>query len=113
MSVHNIRTEAMQPGDAYVGRRTRQSNAACSALGDVLGRQGYFGNPYKVGQDGYHGAPVARFEEYARERIATESAFRANVRALHGKRLFCWCVPRHACHAEVLERLAAELAGEP
>lgn len=106
MSVHNLRTERMQPGDVYVGRRSRQSMAHVPR--DADGADGYFGNPFRLGQDENRERIVRRFEEHARERLATDPEYRARVKALHGKRLFCWCAPL-ACHGDVLERLAREL----
>lgn len=101
MSVHNIREEVIHPGDVYVGRRM-------AALSEAIpGGNGYFGNRFRVEQHGRAGA-IAKFEEYARARMTCEPYYRERVKSLHGKRLFCWCAPL-PCHAEVLERLAAEL----
>lgn len=80
----------------------------------MLWRNGYFGNSFILGSDGDQEEVVRLFEARARQLIADDPVFRDRVRALHGKRLFCWCsspgdgVP---CHAKVLERLADELAG--
>lgn len=106
MSVHNLRTERMwKRGDIYVGRSShRHQNGA------VLVRDGYFGNPFRTGRDGGRTAAVEKFEIYARARIASDPEWRERVKALHGKRLFCFCAPL-PCHADVLERLAAELNG--
>ena len=95
MSVHNIRREDMREGDVYIGRAGH-------------GKDGYFGNPYVVGKHGAQGECVVLFERYARHRMQEDATYRARVKALWGKRLFCFCAPK-ACHGDVLERLAYEL----
>lgn len=107
MSVHNLRTECMNPGDVYVGRR--QAGATPFTEG-IDGGDGFFGNPFHIGIDGTREDVIARFETWARYQIKTRPRYEARVKALHGKRLFCYCAPL-PCHANVLERLAAELNG--
>lgn len=110
MSVHNLMLETYREGDVYVGRRMARMSP------HVDQKDGYFGNPHRIARGPYatedqrRADAVARFEVYARDRIAADPEFRDRVRALEGKRLFCWCAPR-ACHGEVLERIADELAG--
>jgi hypothetical protein len=67
-----------------------------------------FGNPYTMGLHRSREQAVQMFEEYALKRIATDPIFRAGVKALRGKRLFCWCAPER-CHAEVLAKICEEL----
>lgn len=77
---------------------------------------GYFGNPVRLGQKcpvcrGVHkhrGGTLLCFEDYARQRLAVDTTYRARVKALFGKRLGCFCRPS-ACHGDVLATLAAEL----
>jgi hypothetical protein len=79
----------------------------------VLGHDGFFGNPFRVTKARTREQAIASFEAHARERIATDATFRDGVRALYGRRLFCWCSSPdnpQPCHAEALERLACELA---
>jgi hypothetical protein len=109
MSVHNLRTERMQPGDVYVGRKTTDRRV----LVEAEGRDGYFGNPFPVDGVGYsRQESIRRFTEVARARLMPgqygDPEYRRRVGELHGKRLFCWCHPK-PCHAEVLARLAAEV----
>jgi hypothetical protein len=66
-----------------------------------------FGNPYRVFGRTREQA-IAKFEVYARERVATDPEFRKAVRNLHGRTLLCCCAPL-ACHGGVLSRLADEL----
>lgn len=98
MSVHNIHAESMRDGDVYIGRAGK-------------GQSGYFGNPFVLNAGETRGSTIERYEKYARERIKTDTEFRTNVRKLYGKRLFCFCKP-HACHGDVLEKLALELFWE-
>lgn len=102
MSVHNIRKDSMTDGDVYIGRAGN-------------GQDGYFGNPFKLTPGADRGSTLEDYEAYARKRIETDATFKMRVFGLYGKRLFCFCKP-HACHGDVLEKLAAELhavMGEP
>ena len=85
--------------DAYIGRAGR-------------GEDGYFGNPFRMGnrisreqavksfqkyftgrgEDGYFGNPF---------RMGQDSEFKRRVLALKGKRLGCFCKPK-ACHGDVI-----------
>lgn len=113
MTVHNLSRESMQPGDVYVGRKPGARWARLIPP-EADGADGYFGNPYPIGDYGDRADVVRLFEVRARELIAIDDELRDRVRALHGRRLFCWCsspgdgIP---CHGHVLERLAGELAG--
>lgn len=91
--------------DVYIGRAGH-------------GLDGYFGNPIRFGRvcpvcsdihEEDERADLLRcFEVWARARIARDPAYRERVRALHGKRLGCFCAPK-TCHGDILARLAAEL----
>ncbi|BFL66296.1 DUF4326 domain-containing protein [Roseomonas mucosa] len=90
-TVHNLRHEAMRPGDMRIDRRTE------------------FGNEFVLGRDGTRPEVIAKFEIAERARLAdpvSGAAKRAKVRAMHGRRLFCWCQPL-ACHGDVYVKLAA------
>ena len=89
-TVHNLRREAMRPGDIRIDRRTE------------------FGNEFIIGRDGTRADVIAKFEAAERARLAKSAARRATVRQMHGRRLFCWCEPE-PCHGNVYARLAAEL----
>ncbi|MCK8787943.1 DUF4326 domain-containing protein [Roseomonas sp. NAR14] len=93
VTVHNLRYEAMRPGDVRIDRRTE------------------FGNEFVLGRDGTRPEVIAKFEMAERARLADPVSGpdrRAKVRAMRGHRLFCWCPPL-ACHGEVYVKLAAEL----
>lgn len=93
-TVHNLRREAMRSGDIRIDRRTE------------------LGNEFIIGRDGSRADVIAKFEIAERARLADRGlageARRRKVRAMHGKRLFCWCAPE-ACHGNVYAKLAAEL----
>jgi hypothetical protein len=108
MSVHNIRTETMVPGDVYIGRRHPKINPEATDI--TPGADGYFGNPFRIGRTSDREEAIRLFEAHARIEIAVDAEYRARVKALRNKRLFCYCAPL-ACHGHVLERLAAELNG--
>lgn len=113
MSVHNLKhDEQMKSGDVYIGRGSIATKIP------IDGADGCFGNPFPVGPYGWprnyrtRSEAVAEFETYARDRIANDPAWRERVKALHGKRLFCFCAPL-PCHGDLLEQLSAELNGVP
>ena len=93
-TVHNLRREPMRPGDIRIDRRTK------------------FGNEFVIGRDGTRADVIAKFEAAERARLTDPgpqgAARRAKVRAMHNRRLFCWCAPA-PCHGNVYARLAAEL----
>lgn len=93
-TVHNLRNENLRPGDVRIDRRT------------------IFGNEFIIGHDGSRADVIAKFEQAERKRLADPGpageARRRKVRALHNRRLFCWCAPL-PCHGNVLAQLAAEL----
>lgn len=80
-----------EPHDLYIGRPSR------------------FGNPFKLDSTTTREEVLEKFEAYARAQLASGKWTAAEVRALAGKTLGCWCAPRK-CHGDVLLKLAAELA---
>lgn len=88
------------PGAVYIGRPRR-------------GQPGRHGNPFVIGRDGDRAEVVRKHAHWLRTRIREEPAFRAEVLALRGRDLVCWCAPE-ACHGDtyilVCEELAAEAA---
>lgn len=82
--------------DVYIGRAGR-------------GQDGYFGNPYAVGQRclrcwRIHATPgdtLPCFRDYFNERVLKDASFRERVRGLAGKRLGCFCKPG-PCHGDVI-----------
>lgn len=102
-TVHNIRDERWfnidgpGPNDVYIGRPR-------------FGSDGYFGNPYAMKYESERSAVIRDFERWSRARIESDPEYRERVKALHGKRLFCFCVPL-PCHGDVLSRIAEELNG--
>jgi len=96
-SIHNLRRESLKPGDIRIDRRTE------------------FGNEFIIGRDGSRADVITKFEVAERQRLADPGPAgeirRSKVRAMHGRRLFCWCAP-DPCHGNVYARLAAELVAE-
>ncbi len=93
-TVHNLRRHVMQRGDVRIDRKTE------------------FGNEFIIGRDGSRADVIAKFEVAERKRLADKGpageARRQKVRAMHSRRLFCWCAPE-PCHGNLFARLAAEL----
>jgi len=92
-TVHNIRREAMRPDDIRIDRQTEH------------------GNPYVIGVHGDRETCIRRCEERIEARIASDPSYREKVRAMHGRRLFCWCAPQ-PCHGHVFACIASRLAAE-
>ncbi len=74
--------------DVYIGRAGR-------------GEDGYFGNPFRMGNGISREDTVQKFQKYFIVRIENNSEFRRRVLALKGKRLGCFCKPK-TCHGEVI-----------
>lgn len=95
------------PNHVYIGRAGH-------------GESGIYGNPVAKGRrcpecgdvhvDG--GSTLACYEAYLNRRLATDTVFRNQVRALAGKTLVCFCKPK-PCHGDVLAAAADRLAQEP
>jgi hypothetical protein len=83
--VVNIQKEAF---DVYIGRAGR-------------GQDGYFGNPFRIGDGISRDDAVKRFKGYFADRIEKDSEFKRRILALKGKRLGCFCKPS-ACHGDVI-----------
>jgi Domain of unknown function (DUF4326) len=67
----------------------------------VEGEDGYFGNPFRMGNRISREQAVKSFQKYFTERIEKDSEFKRRVLALKGKRLGCFCKPK-ACHGDVI-----------
>ena len=68
-----------------------------------IGRPSKWGNPFVIGRDGTRAEVIAKYEAW----IKTQPRLMASLHELRGKTLGCWCKP-HACHGDVLARLANE-----
>ena len=75
-------------------------------------RRTRFGNPFVIGRDGTREQVVARYRADLWRRIRAGEMALADLAALDGRRLACWCWPSRPCHAEVLARAAAWAAAE-
>jgi hypothetical protein len=74
--------------DVYIGRAGR-------------GEDGYFGNPFRMGNGISREDAVQRFQRYFIDRIEKDSEFKRRILALKAKRLGCFCKPK-ACHGDVI-----------
>ncbi len=69
-----------------------------------IGRPSKWGNPFRLGPDGDRAAVIALYDQWVR----TQPELMAALPELRGKRLGCFCAPRH-CHGDVLAYLANSL----
>jgi hypothetical protein len=83
--VVNLRCE---PYTRYIGRAGR-------------GRDGTFGNPFPMASEADRPRSIENFRTYFYNRLATDPAFKAQVLALRGETLGCFCKPKD-CHGDVL-----------
>jgi len=74
--------------DVYLGRAGK-------------GHDGYFGNPFVIGEHGSRTDVIEKFKEYFYRRIATDEEFKRRVLELKGKRLGCFCAPQK-CHGDII-----------
>ena len=81
--------------DVYIGR------GRCPQTGEV----GRWGNPFQIGRDGDRGEVIEKYRRWLWKEVKAGRIALADLAALHGKRLGCWCAPQ-ACHGEVLEAAA-------
>jgi len=81
--------------DVYIGR----------GRDPRTGEPGRWGNPFRVGHDGDRDEVIDRYRRWLWERIKAGEIDLAELLALHGKALGCWCAPQ-PCHGEVLEGAA-------
>jgi hypothetical protein len=85
-TVINIRDR--QPSDVYIGRAGK-------------GKDGYFGNPFKLNPGESRGATIERFKVWFLDRLQIDPVFKQRVLQLRGKRLVCFCKPQ-PCHGDVI-----------
>ena len=86
-TIHNIFKEKFNSeSDVYCGRAGK-------------GHDGYFGNPFWMGDESKRDEVCDKFEEHFQKRIKTDAEFKARVLELKDKRLFCFCSPKR-CHCE-------------
>jgi hypothetical protein len=74
--------------DVYIGRAGH-------------GKDGYFGNPFRLEATEKRGATIERYKKYFENRMKTDPEFASRVHELKGKKLGCFCKP-HACHGDVI-----------
>jgi hypothetical protein len=83
--VVNLRLE---PYDVYIGRPGH-------------GRDGYFGNPFRLRPGLERDVVLATYRAWFLRRVELDPKFRRRVLALRGKTLGCFCKPA-ACHGDVI-----------
>jgi hypothetical protein len=95
---------------------TRVGHCKRESYDIYIGRPSILGNPFttkaksiaKVKVD-TKDESLASFEEYARDRITKDPAFKKAILDCKDKTLGCWCAPR-ACHGHIIARLVEELS---
>jgi len=81
--------------DIYIGRAGK-------------GRDGYFGNPYRLIFEQNRGSTLTKYKEYFLKRIEEDSEFKQRVLNLKGLKLGCFCKPRNGfegqllCHGQII-----------
>jgi hypothetical protein len=66
-----------------------------------IGRPSRWGNPFVIGRDGSRAVVIARYRDW----LCSRPELLADLPALRGKRLGCFCAPE-PCHGDVLAELA-------
>lgn len=70
-----------------------------------IGRPGFWGNPFEIGQDGDRETVIKKFRQWILSNEPEAALRRLRLHELKGKVLGCWCSPQ-ACHGDVLAELA-------
>ncbi|MCF0255553.1 MAG: DUF4326 domain-containing protein [Bacteroides heparinolyticus] len=92
--VVNIRKESC---DVYIGR-----------VGQ--GKDGYFGNPFKLEATMARGGTLDRYRKYFYHRLSTDEEFRRRIGELQGKTLGCFCKP-NPCHGDIIKEYLDRMEG--
>ena len=69
-------------------------------------RPGFFGNPFKVGNDASSQYAVEAYKEWLTDTPEGRFTAKKAVELLRGKNLACFCKIGDPCHADVLLELA-------
>lgn len=91
--VVNIRKENY---DVYIGRGGH-------------GKDGYFGNPYRLGTGMARGSTLDNYRKYFYHRLSTDKEFRKRIGELQGKTLGCFCKP-NPCHGDIIKEYLDRIA---
>lgn len=102
---HSVRGELSMIGRVY----TLRGDYPAAAV--RVDRSTPWGNPFYIGEHGTRAEVIEQHQAWFDSKIQVSGLFRAQVAALAGKDLLCWCAPE-ACHADLIARRATELAEE-
>ena len=64
------------------------------------GRGSPYGNPYRIGEDGYRSQVIEKYKKYFYKRLKNTD-FKEKILYLKGKVLGCYCYPMK-CHCDVI-----------
>lgn len=92
--VVNIRKESC---DVYIGRAGH-------------GKDGYFGNPFRLDAEMARGGTLESYRKYFYHRLSTDEEFRGRIGELRGKTLGCFCKP-NPCHGDVIKEYMDRMEG--
>ena len=90
----NIRKESC---DVYIGRAGQ-------------GKDGYFGNPFRLEATMTRGGTLDRYRKYFYYRLSTDEKFRRRIGELQGKTLGCFCKP-NPCHGDIIKEYLERMEG--
>ena len=83
--------------DVYIGRAGVVSTSEVKA-----GESGYWGNPFRLHDEGQRAAVLAKYKGYFFERMERDKFFKARVHdELRGRVLGCFCHPL-PCHGDII-----------
>ncbi|WP_455622779.1 DUF4326 domain-containing protein [Parabacteroides sp.] len=91
--VVNIRKENY---DVYIGRAG-------------YGKDGYFGNPFRLDPSMPKGSTLDNYKKYFYHRLSIDEEFRKRIGELQGKTLGCFCKPNH-CHGDIIKEYLDRMA---
>jgi len=83
-------------------RRTKVVNKKHATGFEVyIGRPSVFGNPFVIGKDGTREEVIHKYRQLLHHKLKTDAKFKAQVDALKGKTLGCFCAPA-PCHGDAI-----------
>ena len=88
MSGKVVNIKSGEKYDVYIGRAGK-------------GKSGYFGNPFKIGEDGNREEVIQKYKAWFWNRVNKDVEFRNRVMELKGMTLGCFCHPK-PCHGDVI-----------
>lgn len=81
--------------------KTEVVNCRLKAYDIYIGRPSKWGNPFVVGKHGDRTQVIEEYRRYFDQKVSSGAFSKADLEALRGKKLGCYCAPK-PCHGDVI-----------